>query len=58
MRVNPYLTWVAVAAGVMLLPWQFTVIAAVLSVMYYLTSLGRNSTRTCADLCRKKGLFC
>ena len=46
MRSNPYLTGVAVAAGVALLPWQLTVVAAVLSVMYYVTSLGRDSTRT------------
>ena len=42
MSNKPYLTGVAVAAGAVLLPWQLTVIAAVLAVMYYLTSLGRN----------------
>ena len=50
MSSNSYLVGVGVAAGVILLPWQLTVIVAVLSLMYYLTSLGRESTRTSSRL--------
>ena len=46
MRNNPYLMGSAVALGVLLLPWQLTAIAAVLSIMYYLTTLGRRLTKT------------
>ena len=45
MRNNTYLFGAAVVAGVLLLPWQLTAIAAVLTTMYYLTTLGRNFTK-------------
>ena len=46
MKNNPYLMGAAMAVGVLLLPWQLTAIAAVLSIMYFLTTLGRNFTKT------------